>query len=75
MGSVWELEFYSRPILDDNQKKRWEVLICDGAQSINDSTKIRYSKFLSNKQINSIELKQALEEAIDQAGESPVSAR
>ncbi|MGD1950198.1 MAG: Tab2/Atab2 family RNA-binding protein [Leptolyngbyaceae cyanobacterium] len=75
MGSVWELDFYSRPILDDNQKKRWEVLICDGAQSINDSTKIRYSKFLSNKQINSIELKQALEEAIDKAGESPVRVR
>ena len=75
MGSVWELDFYSRPILDDNQKKRWEVLICDGAQSINDSSSLRYSKFLSNQQVNSIELKEALKEAMEQAGESPSRVR
>ncbi|ESA33770.1 hypothetical protein N836_20310 [Leptolyngbya sp. Heron Island J] len=75
MGSVWELDFYSRPILDENQKKRWEVLICDGAQSVTDSPNVRYSKFLSNKQINSIELKQAIEEAIAQAEESPTRIR
>ncbi|NEQ53201.1 MAG: DUF1092 family protein [Leptolyngbya sp. SIO3F4] len=75
MGSVWELDFYSRPILDDNQKKLWEVLICDGAQSVNDNISVRYSKFLSNQQVNSIELKTALSEAIDQAGESPTQVR
>ncbi|MBX2862663.1 MAG: Tab2/Atab2 family RNA-binding protein [Leptolyngbyaceae cyanobacterium MAG.088] len=75
MGRVWELDFYSRPILDDNQKKRWEVLVCNGAQSVTDDSSLRYSKFLSNKQINSIELKQALEEAMEQAGESPTRIR
>ena len=75
MGSVWELDFYSRPILDDNQKKLWEVLICDGAQSVTDSSSLRYSKFLTNKQINSLELKQALDEAVDKAGESPTRIR
>ena len=75
MGSVWELDFYSRPILDDNQKKRWEVLICNGAQSVTDGSSLRYSKFLSNKQVNSIELQQALEEAIEKAGESPTQIR
>ena len=75
MGSVWELDFYSRPILDENQKKLWEVLICDGAQSVADSSSVRYSKFLSNKQVNSIELKQAIEEAIAKAGESPTRIR
>ncbi|EKV03080.1 Protein of unknown function (DUF1092) [Leptolyngbya sp. PCC 7375] len=75
MGSVWELDFYSRPVLDDNQKKRWEVLLCDGAQSVADSSRIRYSKFLSNKQVNSIELQQAIEEAIEKAGESPTQIR
>ena len=29
MGKVWELDFYSRPILDENKKKQWEVLICE----------------------------------------------
>ncbi|MEM8612071.1 MAG: Tab2/Atab2 family RNA-binding protein [Cyanobacteria bacterium P01_H01_bin.105] len=75
MGSVWELDFYSRPVLDDNKKKQWEVLICDGAQSVADSSTLRYSKFLSNKQVNSIELRQALEEAIEKAGESPTRIR
>ncbi len=75
MGSAWELDFYSRPVLDDNQKKLWEVLICDGAQSVTGSSSVRYSKFLSNKQVNSIELKQAIEEAIEKAGESPTRIR
>ncbi|MEO0396266.1 MAG: Tab2/Atab2 family RNA-binding protein [Cyanobacteria bacterium P01_A01_bin.137] len=75
MGSVWELDFYSRPVVDDNQKKRWEVLICDGAQSVNDGSELRYSKFLSNQQVNSIELRDALKEAIEQAGESPSRIR
>ena len=25
--SEWELDFYSRPILESNGKKRWEVII------------------------------------------------
>ncbi len=75
MGSVWELDFYSRPVLDDNQKKRWEVLICEGAQSINDGSSFRYSKFLSNQQVNSIELGQTIKEAIDQAGAPPTRVR
>jgi hypothetical protein len=24
----WELDYYSRPILDADGKKRWELLIC-----------------------------------------------
>lgn len=77
MGSVWEVDFYSCPVLDDNQKKRWEILICAGSQSIVDkpAESFRYSKFLSNQQVNSIELKQALEEAIAQAGEAPSRIR
>ena len=26
--SDWELDFYSRPIIESNQKKRWELIIC-----------------------------------------------
>ena len=77
MGSVWELDFYSRPILDDNKKKRWEILICQGTQSTADTPEqaFRYSKFLSNQQVNSIELRQALEEALDKSGEAPTRIR
>ncbi len=27
-ANTWELDFYSRPLLDENGKKRWEALIC-----------------------------------------------
>lgn len=77
MGSVWELDFYSRPILDDNSKKRWEILICEGTQAVTDDVNqgLRYSKFVSNKQVNSIELKEALEEALEKAVEPPTRIR
>jgi len=26
--SEWELDFYSRPIIESNGKKRWELIIC-----------------------------------------------
>lgn len=76
MGSVWELDFYSRPILDENQKKVWEVLICEGAQAVNATAEgFRFSKFLSNTEVNSIKLKEALQEAIAQAAVPPSRVR
>ena len=27
-NSDWELDFYSRPIIESNGKKRWELIIC-----------------------------------------------
>ncbi|MEM6255046.1 MAG: Tab2/Atab2 family RNA-binding protein [Cyanobacteria bacterium P01_D01_bin.156] len=77
MGSVWELDFYSRPILDDSKKKRWEILICEGSQTVADIPNggFQYSKFVSNQQVNSIELKEALEEAIAKAEEAPTRIR
>ncbi|MFN5388765.1 MAG: Tab2/Atab2 family RNA-binding protein, partial [Pseudanabaena sp.] len=26
MSNIWELDFYSRPLLDANNKKIWELL-------------------------------------------------
>jgi hypothetical protein len=77
MGTVWELDFYSRPILDENNKKRWEVLISEGFQAVNtDSDQLfRFSKYLSNTEVNSIELKKAIEEAIAQAPTPPSRIR
>lgn len=77
MGTVWELDFYSRPILDENNKKRWEVLISEGLQTVNaDPDQLfRFSKFVANTEVNSIELKKAIEEAIAQAPEPPSRIR
>ncbi len=60
MVANWELDFYSRPILDEKDKKLWEVLICDSQRQF------EYSKFCPGSQANARWLSSALQEAIDQ---------
>ncbi|MBN3938430.1 MAG: Tab2/Atab2 family RNA-binding protein [Nostoc sp.] len=77
MGSIWEIDFYSRPILDANQKKVWEVLVCESPLDI--GTKIdslfRYAQYCPSTQVNSGWLRTALQEAINQAGKAPIKIR
>ncbi|PMB17481.1 Tab2/Atab2 family RNA-binding protein [Fischerella thermalis] len=77
MGSIWELDFYSRPILDENQKKVWEVLVCESP--LDTRTKVdslfRYAQYCPSTQVNSVWLRTALQEAIDKAGEAPIKIR
>ena len=77
MGTIWELDFYSRPILDERQKKLWELLICESPLDINHPTDslYRYSEFTDNQQVNSIWLKSAIEKAIANAPEAPQKIR
>ncbi|MDG2990295.1 Tab2/Atab2 family RNA-binding protein [Candidatus Synechococcus calcipolaris G9] len=60
MGMIWELDFYSRPILDENQKKRWELLICDSDQTF------QFAKNCSGAEANARWLETALNEAKEQ---------
>ncbi|MGD1712773.1 Tab2/Atab2 family RNA-binding protein [Dapis sp. BLCC M172] len=77
MAIIWELDFYSRPILDDRQKKLWELLICESPVGVNDATDslYRYSEFTSNQEVNSIWLRNAIEKAIADAPEPPQKIR
>ncbi|MFP4104435.1 Tab2 family RNA-binding protein [Coleofasciculus sp.] len=77
MTIIWELDFYSRPILDDNQKKLWEVLICESPLNIHQSTDdlFQYAQFCSNQEVNSLWLRQSLEEAIAASGQTPTKIR
>ncbi|AFY59036.1 Protein of unknown function (DUF1092) [Rivularia sp. PCC 7116] len=77
MGSIWELDYYSRPILDENKKKVWEVLICETPLDISSKTDslFRYAKYCSSATVNSVWLQTALQEAIGKAGEAPVKIR
>ncbi|NET01501.1 MAG: DUF1092 family protein [Sphaerospermopsis sp. SIO1G2] len=77
MGSIWELDFYSRPILDENKKKVWEVLICDSPSDVSAKTEslFRYAQYCPSTQVNSVWLKTALQSAIEEAGESPIKIR
>ncbi|NEO66415.1 MAG: DUF1092 family protein [Moorea sp. SIO4G2] len=77
METIWELDFYSRPILDENQKKLWEVLICESPLDINLSpeTLFKYASWCPNQQVNSIWLGQALADAIAKAQQPPTKIR
>ncbi|MDM9380804.1 Tab2/Atab2 family RNA-binding protein [Chlorogloeopsis sp. ULAP01] len=77
MGSIWELDFYSRPILDENQKKVWEVLVCETPLDTrtNVDSLFRYAKYCPSTQVNSAWLRTALQEAIDKKGEAPIRVR
>ncbi len=65
-GSEWEIDFYSRPILDENGKKRWELLITNTNKFKYKNT-FRWEKICPATSVNSIWLKEALEEAICEA--------
>jgi hypothetical protein len=77
MGSIWEIDFYSRPILDANQKKVWEVLICESPADVGKSmdSLFRYAQYCSSSEVNSGWLRTALQEAITKAGEAPIKIR
>lgn len=50
----WELDFCSRPILDERGKRVWELLVCDS------SRKLEYAQYFASNQINSATLRDAL---------------
>jgi hypothetical protein len=74
---IWELDFYSRPILDENQKKLWEVLICEAPTAIDSPPEslFKYAQFCSNQTVNSLWLRENLEKAIAEAGVAPKKIR
>ena len=58
---IWELDYFSRPLLDENGKKRWELLLSNGDGSF------RWQRFCSASSVNSVWLKEALGDAMAQA--------
>lgn len=73
MTIIWELDFYSRPILDEKNKKIWEVLICESPLGIDTpiDSLFRHAEFCSSAQVNSITLKKAVETAIAETAAPP----
>ncbi|PSB07881.1 hypothetical protein C7B62_18510 [Pleurocapsa sp. CCALA 161] len=72
-NTVWELDFYSRPILDEQGKKLWEVLICESSNSIERSpaTLFKYAEYCPSTSVNSLWLREAIEKAIAKSGTTP----
>jgi hypothetical protein len=77
MAIIWELDFYSRPLLDEQNKKVWEVLICESPQSVQQDPAglFRFSQYCPSTTVNSLWLKSAIEMAIAESGQMPQKIR
>ena len=64
--SDWELDFYSRPIIESNGKKRWELIICS-TRSYKTEDIFLWNKKCPANEVNSVWLTKALNEAISEA--------
>jgi len=64
--SDWELDFYSRPIIESNGKKRWELIICS-TRSYKTTDIFVWNKKCPANEVNSEWLTKALNEAISEA--------
>jgi len=65
-SSDWELDFYSRPIIEKNGKKRWELII-SSTKSFESPDIFYWNKICPANKVNSIWLTSALKEAVDEA--------
>ncbi len=68
-AAFWELDFYSRPVLDENNKKIWELLICDRDRAF------EWVKECPANEVNSTWLAQQLGAAMTAAGQTPQKVR
>ena len=66
--SDWEVDFYSRPLLDPDGRKRWELLVCDTpAGDTPPERGFRFCKACPADQVNSLWLGEALGQALEAA--------
>jgi len=61
--SDWELDFYSRPIIEENGKKRWELII-SSSKTFKTEDMFFWNKICPANEVNSIWLTKSLKEAI-----------
>ena len=64
--SDWELDFYSRPIIEENGKKRWELII-SSTKNFKSKDIFLWNKICPANEVNSIWLTKALNEAVKEA--------
>ena len=74
----WEVDFYSRPILESDGKKRWELLITS-SEELSGATPFQWEQRCPAGEVNSLWLTNALKEAIEEANkqgwETPLRIR
>lgn len=77
MGVIWEIDFYSRPLVDEQQKKVWELLVCESPSNTQQSASelFRYAQYCPSDKVNSLWLGEALQAAMAESGTSPQRIR
>ncbi len=77
MGVIWEIDFYSRPLVDERQKKVWELLVCESPSTTQQPAEqlFRYAQYCPSDQVNSLWLGEALQAAMIEAKQSPQRIR
>ncbi|MEB3166974.1 MAG: Tab2 family RNA-binding protein [Cyanobacteriota bacterium] len=67
----WELDYYSRPIVEPDGRKRWELLICStpDAAAGDRAEPFRWVRSCPASSVNSAWLREALQQALDAAAE------
>ena len=69
MSKIWELDFYSRPLLDSNNKKVWELLICDRERQF------EWVRECPSSEVNSEWLASQLNDCVVETGDAPIKIR
>ncbi|MFM7602186.1 MAG: Tab2/Atab2 family RNA-binding protein [Pseudanabaena sp.] len=69
MSNIWELDFYSRPLLDSNNKKVWELLICDRDRQF------EWVRECPSTEVNSEWLAKQLTDCVNSIGQTPIKIR
>jgi hypothetical protein len=77
MGAIWEIDFYSRPLVDERQKKVWELLVCESPSTTQQSPTelFRYAQYCPSDTVNSAWLAEALQTAMARSNQSPQRIR
>ncbi|CAN8070593.1 unnamed protein product [Agarophyton chilense] len=68
-SDVWELDFYSRPVVGLDGKKLWELIITDSLASF------EHVEAIPNSLVNSRELRNRVQAVIDSAPTKPTTIR
>ncbi|MEM6445944.1 MAG: Tab2/Atab2 family RNA-binding protein [Cyanobacteria bacterium P01_D01_bin.123] len=68
-ASIWEIDFYSRPLLDERGKRVWELLIC------NQTATFKYAQYCANTQATTPWVVEQLQAAISAAPVRPTLVR
>ena len=58
----WQIDFSSRPLIDDRKKKIWELNVCDA------SGRLRHAEYFPNNKVNSVTLRKALQGVAERYG-------